>query len=440
MESISLRKLSENLGSVPLVGAFPIQNETFQTMKASDLARISVDQDGFRTVRLIRLHCLRFAHKWISLVIMLLMQWQVVWENAVLIVYEIEMTSHSKVQLSLHAFVSYRLGYYWWYVWTALSQMVPITTNILWRTFGCYKVPRLEDFPDVLQPLGTVPSVLTLVLTVTPFASVVGSSDGPPEIPQPYLNADRKIVVPLNKDVQRGFALRNEWITQAKTHLAAERVRLLNQLALFILWSCALPFVGSVTVFESQGLLWNDGDATQTKTRIRNFLVNEFKFFLSGSTCVSKVLPRITLIDNFTNEIFMSFDVSELDLQDGCPVALGTPNCSVETCTRNEMIVYLQDERIRQKMMDTENTLNWQTSLPPLSKLTIVPSANVLTGGPVTMCEPAFAETSIVYKRQEQFGFRMFLNALLHYNQVRSHSLKDENLPAEEQINRSASL
>ncbi|KAG7193454.1 uncharacterized protein KQ657_000873 [Scheffersomyces spartinae] len=270
-----------------------------------------------------------------------------------------------------------------------------------------------------------------LILQVTPFEAVVGDANGPPAIPQPYLDADKTIVVPSNKDVQEVFALRNEWLTQEKTHMAAERVRVLNQMALFIVWSWALKYVGSITIYENDGLCWNNGNIVQCKERIRNFLRNEFNFFFFSnvSKSIPNTLPKVTIIDCITGETYLNFDDTDLNIQ-------GPSLCSTDELlqeyTINELKVYLQDERIRLKHIgiDEQPPLNWYSFLPPFPKLTIVPTTEFLKGGPLTTCEPGLPETSVAYRRNEQFNFKMFLNVLSYYNRSQG---KESSISIEEE-------
>ena len=83
----------------------------------------------------------------------------------------------------------------------------------------------------------------------------------PPEIPQPYLDADRKIRIPEKKEVQYVIAIRNEYFTQCKSHMAAERVRVLREIGRFITWCCLVPTITEISIYEKMGACW-DGDSS----------------------------------------------------------------------------------------------------------------------------------------------------------------------------------
>jgi hypothetical protein len=79
----------------------------------------------------------------------------------------------------------------------------------------------------------------------------------PPEVPTPFLNYDKKIVIPETKEVAQVLARRAEWSSLNYTHKAAETFRITYEAAKCICWA-ACSGVRTVTIFESNGYSWKD--------------------------------------------------------------------------------------------------------------------------------------------------------------------------------------
>lgn len=79
----------------------------------------------------------------------------------------------------------------------------------------------------------------------------------PQEVPTPYLDFDKKMVVPDKKDIAKVLSKRAEWSSLHHTHKAAEKFRLVYEASKCIAWA-ACSGVRIVTVFESNGYAWLD--------------------------------------------------------------------------------------------------------------------------------------------------------------------------------------
>ncbi|KAG0673486.1 hypothetical protein C6P42_002709 [Pichia californica] len=79
----------------------------------------------------------------------------------------------------------------------------------------------------------------------------------PPETPVPYLDYEKRIIVPDKKEVAKILAQRAEWTSIHHTHKASETFRVIYESAKCISWA-ACAGVKFITVFESNGYAWKD--------------------------------------------------------------------------------------------------------------------------------------------------------------------------------------
>lgn len=79
----------------------------------------------------------------------------------------------------------------------------------------------------------------------------------PPEVPTPFLDCDKNVVVPGKKEVTQVLAKRAEWASANRTHKAAESFRIIYESAKCICWA-ACSGVRIVTIFDSNGYAWDD--------------------------------------------------------------------------------------------------------------------------------------------------------------------------------------
>lgn len=110
----------------------------------------------------------------------------------------------------------------------------------------------------------------------------------PPEVPIPFLDYEKKIVVPEKKEVAKVLAKRAEWSSLHHTHKAAETFRVIYEAAKCISWA-ACSGVRIVTVFESNGYSWKD------MPKMANVITEELKNLTSESYQVSDSLKLVNL-------------------------------------------------------------------------------------------------------------------------------------------------
>ncbi|GAV28157.1 hypothetical protein PMKS-001626 [Pichia membranifaciens] len=123
----------------------------------------------------------------------------------------------------------------------------------------------------------------------------------PPEVPVPFLDYEKRIVVPDKKEVAKVLAKRAEWSSLHHTHKAAETFRVIYEAAKCISWA-ACSGVRTVTVFESNGYAWKD------MQKILGVSAEELKNLTSGSYQVS---DSIKLVNLDTGEIVNVYDQEE---------------------------------------------------------------------------------------------------------------------------------
>lgn len=79
----------------------------------------------------------------------------------------------------------------------------------------------------------------------------------PPDVPQPYLDAEKILIVPESKLVSSVIMQRAEWASAHHVHKASEKVRIVYESAKIIAW-CACAKIEMVTIHELNGYAWKD--------------------------------------------------------------------------------------------------------------------------------------------------------------------------------------
>ena len=152
-----------------------------------------------------------------------------------------------------------------------------------------------------------IPDHITFIFEMSPLVV-----QRPPEVPTPYLDYEKKIVIPEKKEVAKVLAKRAEWISMHHTHKAAESFRVLYEAAKCITWaSCS--GVRIITVFESNGYSWKD------MQKVSNIIKEEMKNLTKDSYQISDNIRIISLstlekIDVFNNEVEDGFENNDKDI------------------------------------------------------------------------------------------------------------------------------
>ncbi|KAG7665376.1 uncharacterized protein J8A68_001064 [[Candida] subhashii] len=287
-------------------------------------------------------------------------------------------------------------------------------------------------------PKENTPNSVTLILDTIP-----NLVPPPPEIPQPYLDADRKITVPDPKEVQYIIAIRNEYFTQYKSRIAAERVRLLREMSRFIAWTCLIPTITDLTIYEKKGTAWN-GDHFSALDSIKNSILVELVAF--ASTCDQKDLkefknqiPKIILVHRY-RKTRLVVNEEEIELSNtlaSSQVPLNDEDADevvdqvLDTYAERTMIVNLCDLRVRTSNFRelVHNGLHnpiesnddiFNEEFPGTPDLVIAPSingnaSNKLLGYSCVDHNVEERKKAVVYFSHLDFGFQFFTRSLYHY-------------------------
>lgn len=139
-----------------------------------------------------------------------------------------------------------------YYIYKYLRMLPTKVRKIILRKFLSSVVPRNRQ--DIRQATASlyIPKHITFIFEMNPL--VVSQ---PAEIPYPYINYDKKIIIPPKKLIFNAIAKRAEWASLNHTHKAAETFRVIYEAAKCISWA-AITGVRIVTIFESNGYCWND--------------------------------------------------------------------------------------------------------------------------------------------------------------------------------------
>ncbi|KAK6201059.1 uncharacterized protein RJT21DRAFT_139543 [Scheffersomyces amazonensis] len=289
----------------------------------------------------------------------------------------------------------------------------------------------LQNF-NASIPQDFLPKSITLLLEIN--NDLVSP---PPEIPQPYLNADKKITVPDKREIQHALSIRNEYFTHKSVYCAAEKVRLSSEIARFVTWCALIPSINTINIFERFGLLWdNIAYLDVTLEQLGNSILNELSSFANGCYVheleeLKTTLPRITLVDVISgkaytiNEENIHKKFHELeDIDDGI-------ESLISSYTDNrELIVNLCDGRMREdaiinfiknsadEVEDIDVIQTLREVIPSTPDLIIVPNKSNIepqkTFGYISINDET-DKVPIVYFSKTRFGFTFFVRSLYYF-------------------------
>ncbi|CAI5756598.1 unnamed protein product [Candida verbasci] len=283
-------------------------------------------------------------------------------------------------------------------------------------------------------PKINTPESISLILYLNP-----AKLQAPPEIPQPYLDSDKKIKVPSKKDIQYVLAVKSEYMTALQTHNAAERVRLLREIGRFITWCCLVPTIKEISIYERTAACW-DGNIVYIDS-IKNSILVELISMANTFDPIElkkfkRLLPKIVLVDKFSKSEFI-VNESETDLYELQSNASSIQIDEDELPRRGNdtLIVNLCDERIRDTNLqivknkiineldsfDSEDEVFTQ-QFPNTSQLIIAPKSNSnefrnkLNGYMSIDNNKEDRTKPIVYFSHLEFGFPFFSRSLYTYS------------------------
>ncbi|KAL6452165.1 hypothetical protein SBY92_001422 [Candida maltosa Xu316] len=312
------------------------------------------------------------------------------------------------------------------FYWEAMASF-PL---IIWKVFNPMKGTPvgLNKCLEYIPKLNT-PESVTLILQCNP-----PMLSSPPDIPQPYLDADRNIIVPDKKEIQYVIAIRNEYFTQCKSHIAAERVRLLREIGRFITWCCLVPTIKEITIYEKSGNCWDGGG--DFIDSIKNSILVELVAL--ANTCepkelrqFKKILPQIVLLDKFTKISYIVND-GEAELQNTTHQDMVTVDDIISVYEdQKKLIVNLCDHRVRtvnyvsltgkivQDNMEPDDP-QFNEEFPPSSEFIIAPANNGHYVSKLCGYAPIDPDVnqriiSVIYFSHIKFGYPFFSRSLYHY-------------------------
>lgn len=289
-----------------------------------------------------------------------------------------------------------------------------------------------------LQDSALLPQSIALILKVNNYAV-----QQPPDVPQPYLDADKKVQIPNSKEVQYILSLRNEYFTQQRAHMAAERVRLLSEIGRFVSWSALLLPITSLNIYEHSGTLWRWDriDTIDMLREIGNSILSELSSFSNGCSeaeleDIRSMLPKITLVEVVSGERYSIQDGNSEVMNSGSNGAtVFEESSAIESLIssyteRKEIIVYLTDHRARTSSLVEYSAKNLReiekgeiqiTSLfPPSTDLVIISGRRhertIQTLGYVSSHSLLkFYREAVVYNKPAPFSFGLFRRSLFYF-------------------------
>ncbi|GME90858.1 unnamed protein product [[Candida] boidinii] len=115
----------------------------------------------------------------------------------------------------------------------------------------------------------------------------------PKEIPTPFLDASKKIIIPTQNEIQKVWEERAEWASAQKTHRASEISKLQIEASRLISWSACCG-IKILYIYESSGIAWRD------ISKIAQMIEVEMKSLYGID---NSLRPCIKIINGSTDEI-----------------------------------------------------------------------------------------------------------------------------------------
>lgn len=316
------------------------------------------------------------------------------------------------------------------YHYKIIERFPAVLYLFLSRNLICYSPWGFKEFKDSFPMVENsfLPQSTALLLKINdnmlPY---------PPDIPKPYLDSDKELRVPSKKEYLHILSLRNEYFTQSRAHIAAEKVRMLSEIGRFITWNSLLSHINFVDIFETYGCLW-DGDQLEVEGKLEilgTSILNELNAFTS--TCsedelneLKDIIPEIILFDIATGtEHVVNGSIKEdPDYEEEFVDSL------IGSASNTRVLkVYLCDKRLREELVLSyiAGTLGNQVSERGVSELLpITPDLIVVTGkscnSPLQTYGFACSEESntlfkspLIYYKQSRFGFNQFSKSIFEY-------------------------
>ncbi|KAI5953940.1 hypothetical protein CANMA_004779 [Candida margitis] len=309
---------------------------------------------------------------------------------------------------------------FYWYVVTSIP-------GLFWKVFNPWSGTPigLDKFLQHIPKTNT-PSSLCLILHYHPPLLKL-----PPDIPQPYLDSDRKIQVPQKKDVQYAIAIRSEYFAQYQAHVASERVRLLREMGRFITWCCLVPSIESLTIVEKKAICWEE-EADYIDS-VKNAILVELVAL--SNTCepeelakLKSLLPQIVLVNKFSKAMY-TINENEIQSREATHQEVTLDEIITSYQDQRKLTVVLCDSRVRTtnyKLVTSKpddlkaDDPEFNNQFPPTPEYIIAPRNtrgmnHSLEGYACIDEDPNMSNMAVVHFLHLKFGFAFFSRALYHY-------------------------
>ncbi|KAK6457668.1 uncharacterized protein RJT20DRAFT_125479 [Scheffersomyces xylosifermentans] len=384
---------------------------------------LNTSDDDVTTAQILRVHILR-----ILLTIWTFLQ-APLWILQTWILTIQELTDMTVFELKSVVKQNYRVSNFWivntyYSIYIFITNVPSVLSRILYRQLVCFSPSGWKEFQMAI-PSSNLPETITLILHMN---SIFPRS--PPSIPQPFLDADKNIQVPDKKEVQSVLSLRNEYFTQVRVNFAAEKVRLLTEVAKFIAWSSFIQQTSSIVIYERFGFLLST-PVDEMMQSIANAVLSELHAF--ASSCKQEewlefrmILPSISIIhmESKTKLVVNSLDnfggLGEDDV-----TSIDSPISTAND--GRELVVYFYDFVSRDKailevtsailsnMEHFDPKLN--DILPPVTDLVFIPAGQGqdLSGFYNSNTGLDEGSSSIFYFSRIPFGFNCYCRSLYFF-------------------------
>lgn len=242
----------------------------------------------------------------------------------------------------------------------------------------------------------------------------------PPEIPQPYLDYDKKLVVPNESEVTEAIRLKNEYFTHQRLFILSEKFRMMNEISKFILWS-SLTNIEFINVYESSGILWGNNDVLNI---ISECVISEIHSQLkcsSNEESLRNLIPIIELID-INLGIEVEININDATIQTSTPEGgysqIGSDLSGPKRVDMEEDD-WIDDVRIRKfKVYLVDKNIHYLKNLPLSSELILNPSsANIKLSGFIRAIEH---NQTVLYSNEGKFDFKFFIKSLHQFANSRT--------------------
>ncbi|CUM46883.1 uncharacterized protein AC631_01991 [Debaryomyces fabryi] len=329
------------------------------------------------------------------------------------------------------------------YRYFIIERFPLVLCQFLCRNLICYSPSGFKEFQESFPAVDKLifPQSTCLLLKINDNLLAP-----PPDIPQPYLDSEKEVKVPSKREYQHVLSLRNEYFTQKRTHLAAEKVRLLSEIGRFVTWNSLLSSIKFVDIYERFGCIW-DGHILTVEEKLEILgasILNELCSFTN--TCskdeldhLKNIIPEITLFDIATGTKYIVHG----NITEDFGYELEFPD-SLDSSKpeRRVLMVYLSDGRLRKELMlnYARHAINKKSLDNGPNFLTYTPDLVIVTGktyeNPLQTYGFACADENssrskspLLYSRHGRFGFNQFSRSIFSYISNNSSSFSSVEYP-----------